>query len=127
MRVVAALQRRRDDARTAQVRLSGDSAPAGWPPGSEAIGLMLAPLFSALADSSPAPDAALPDTGVGLELERLLSPAFIRGEAYGTRCSTLVLGGSDGFVFAERRYGPGGQTTGDSLAFIPLDGSLPPA
>ena len=113
--------------RALEAWLHATADPAGWPPGSEALGLLLAPLFSALADDSPAPDAALPDTGVGLELERLLSPAFIRGEAYGTRCSTLVLGGSDGFVFAERRYGPGGKSTGDSLAFIPLDRFLPPA
>ncbi|MEW5317312.1 MAG: hypothetical protein WDW38_008622 [Sanguina aurantia] len=37
------------------------------------------PLFAALADEQPAPDARLPDTGVGLELARQLSPAFIRG------------------------------------------------
>lgn len=56
-------------------------------------------LFTALADANPAPDAALPDTGVGLARERLLSPAFIRmvdparpGVAvYGTRCSTVLV------------------------------------
>jgi hypothetical protein len=40
---------------------------------------------------TPAPDARLPDTGVGLELERMLSPPFVRGARYGTRCSTVVL------------------------------------
>ncbi|MGM9480198.1 NRDE family protein [Roseateles sp. NT4] len=56
-------------------------------------------LFNALRDSTPAPDAALPDTGVGLERERLLSPRFIRmpdpaqpGRAvYGTRCATVLI------------------------------------
>lgn len=50
-------------------------------------------LFAALADRSVAPDAALPDTGVPLEVERRLSPAFICSEdgRYGTRCSTLVI------------------------------------
>jgi len=48
-------------------------------------------LFALLADESSAPDDALPDTGVGLELERVLSTAFIRTANYGTRCSTVLL------------------------------------
>lgn len=50
-------------------------------------------LFEALADPAPAPDAALPRTGVSEDWERLLSSAFIRSEdgTYGTRCSTLVI------------------------------------
>lgn len=50
-------------------------------------------LFDALADRTPAPDEQLPHTGVGLEWERALSPAFIRTAdgRYGTRCSTLVI------------------------------------
>ena len=80
----------------------------------------LAPLFDALADTTPAPDAALPDTGVGLELERALSPPFVRGKAYGTRCSTAVLVGDSGIVMAERRFGPDGEASGDSLAVLPV-------
>lgn len=79
----------------------------------------LEPMFRALADTSVAPDEVLPDTGVGLELERALSPPFVRGEAYGTRCSTIVLAGHDGFVFAERRFGPGASLLGTSHAFVP--------
>ena len=50
-------------------------------------------LFDALADRRVADDAALPDTGVGLDKERMLAPAFIRSpdQLYGTRCSTLVI------------------------------------
>lgn len=50
-------------------------------------------LFAALADRRGAPDHALPDTGIGLERERWLAPAFIaRPDArYGTRCSTLLI------------------------------------
>ena len=50
-------------------------------------------MMSALADRTPAPDADLPDTGIGLERERMLSPAFIRSPdgRYGTRSSTLVI------------------------------------
>lgn len=79
----------------------------------------LAPLFDALADATPAPDAALPDTGVGLELERRLSPAFVRGREYGTRCSSIVLVGDGAIVFAERRFGPEGAPLGESLVTLP--------
>jgi uncharacterized protein with NRDE domain len=50
-------------------------------------------LFSALADRRPAPDEALPHTGIPLEMERRLSAAFIGtpDQRYGTRCSTLII------------------------------------
>ena len=79
----------------------------------------LEPLFAALADTAPAPDAALPDTGVGIEMERWLSPPFVRGERYGTRCSTVVLVAADTIVFAERRFGPDGRPLGDGFAELP--------
>jgi len=82
----------------------------------------LEPLFAALGDTLPAPDAALPDTGVGLEMERWLSPPFVRGERYGTRCSTVVLVDAESIVFAERRYGPNGVPQGDGFAVLPREG-----
>jgi uncharacterized protein with NRDE domain len=52
------------------------------------------------------PDEALPDTGVGLELERLLAPVFVRGSAhYGTRASTLAYFGDEATVLSERTFG----------------------
>jgi uncharacterized protein with NRDE domain len=50
-------------------------------------------LFALLGDRSIARDADLPQTGIAIERERQLSPAFIRtpDQAYGTRCSTLVI------------------------------------
>jgi uncharacterized protein with NRDE domain len=50
-------------------------------------------LFDALADPAPAPDGALPSTGVALDWERSLSAAFIAlpARGYGTRCSTLLI------------------------------------
>ncbi len=51
-----------------------------------------------LRDDTPAPDHHLPDTGVGPEWERRLSPAFIRGPGYGTRCSTVLTVTDDGAV-----------------------------
>lgn len=79
----------------------------------------LEPLFTALGDTVPAPDDALPDTGVGLETERWLSPPFVRGERYGTRCSTVVLVEAGAIVFAERRFGPDGVPQGDSFMRLP--------
>lgn len=75
----------------------------------------LAALWPALADETPAADAALPDTGVGLALERQLSPVFIRGARYGTRSSTLIAVDHAGrAVIHERRFGPDGMPAGES-------------
>ena len=76
------------------------------------------PLFTALAETTQAPDALLPDTGVGLEMERMLSPPFVRGERYGTRCSTVVLVGDTDIRFIERRFGPDGISLGESAATL---------
>lgn len=67
-------------------------------------------LFAALADQSVAQDAELPDTGIGLERERLLAPAFIQSAVYGTRASTVILVGIDGSVeFRERSFSADGS------------------
>lgn len=50
-----------------------------------------AALLALLRDATPAPDPHLPNTGISLEWERWLSPAFIRAPGYGTRCSTVVV------------------------------------
>jgi uncharacterized protein with NRDE domain len=62
-------------------------------------------LLAVLDDREPAPDDALPDTGVGLETERMLSSPFIDGESYGTRSSTVLLMHRSGTVtFVERNF-----------------------
>lgn len=62
-------------------------------------------LFEALYDDIKAPDHHLPDTGVGLDLERMLSPMFIKSADYGSRCSTVVLvDKKDNWHFYERVY-----------------------
>ena len=48
-------------------------------------------IFSLLADRTLAPDNRLPDTGIGLKWERILSPLFIASDIYGTRSSSIVL------------------------------------
>jgi uncharacterized protein with NRDE domain len=53
-------------------------------------------LMSILLDTDQPDDKDLPDTGVGIEKERLLAPIFVRSETYGTRCSTVILQASDG-------------------------------
>ena len=78
-----------------------------------------AALLDLLADTSVPEDDELPDTGIGLELEKFLSPIFIRGNEYGTRASTLAYACDDGtFVLNERRFGPRGMPEGETrLAF----------
>ena len=43
-----------------------------------------------MKDIELANDQELPDTGIGIEKERALSPMFIRTPVYGTRCSTIL-------------------------------------
>lgn len=75
-------------------------------------------LFALLADRVVAPDGGLPDTGVGLALERTLSPLFITSPNYGTRSSTVLLIETSGTVtFAERTFtgdNPSGETRTDT-------------
>lgn len=69
-------------------------------------------LLALLADRRQAPDEELPNTGVGIDLERFLSPAFIVGEQYGTRSSSVILVEHGGTVsFVERRFGSTGRVT----------------
>jgi uncharacterized protein with NRDE domain len=62
-------------------------------------------LFALMADRSIADDGLLPDTGIGLENERILSSIFVHGPMYGTRSTTLVLIDSKNtLTFVERTY-----------------------
>ncbi len=60
-------------------------------------------LFAILADRAVAADSLLPDTGVGIELERLLSPLFTVAPTYGTRSSTVILIDRENRVFFSER------------------------
>lgn len=65
-------------------------------------------LLEILADREQAPDEELPETGVDLEIERMLSSAFIQGERYGTRSSTVLLMDRSGTItFVERSFDRG--------------------
>jgi uncharacterized protein with NRDE domain len=61
--------------------------------------------FELLYDENRAADDQLPDTGLSLERERVLSSMFIKSPDYGTRCSTVLLIDRDNHVrFTERVY-----------------------
>jgi uncharacterized protein with NRDE domain len=67
--------------------------------------LPLENLFSILKDRTIPPDAELPDTGISLEWERILSPLFIKSQTYGTRTSTVMRIDNKGTLeIVERTY-----------------------
>lgn len=67
-------------------------------------------LAGILRDDRPAPDAALPRTGVSLAWERLLSSSFIRAPGYGTRSTTTIAIHRDGRCrFMEQTWDTAGQ------------------
>ncbi|MFC3884169.1 NRDE family protein [Bacillus songklensis] len=60
-------------------------------------------LLSILSDSEEASEEELPDTGIGKEWEKLLSPLFIRSDKYGTRSSTIfTLDNDNNIAFTEK-------------------------
>jgi uncharacterized protein with NRDE domain len=62
-------------------------------------------ILNLLDDTSLARDEDLPDTGVGIELERILSPIFIKSENYGTRSSTIfTVDNHNNARFVEKTY-----------------------
>ncbi len=62
-------------------------------------------VFSLLSDRIQPDDSQLPDTGIGIQCERLLSTIFITSNIYGTRSSMVVLIDRENQVdFRERTY-----------------------
>ena len=74
-------------------------------------------LLALLADTDQPEDADLPQTGVGIERERLLAPIFIRGEHYGTRASSLILHHEDGTLFFRERSHAADGIVADDVAW----------
>jgi len=71
-------------------------------------------LLDILSDPQTAPFADLPDTGVGLATESLLSSVFIASPSYGTRASTALIVNADGTrQMVERSFGPHGGRLGE--------------
>ena len=72
--------------------------------------------FDLLADQTIVSDELLPQTGVPLEWERLLSAVFVKSENYGTRASTLLWQRADGKVkLHEQSFGPNGSALQSSV------------
>ncbi|WP_459962963.1 NRDE family protein [Nocardia sp. IFM 10818] len=66
-----------------------------------------------LADRKRAPDAELPDTGIGKHAERAASSRFVNSPLHGTRCSTVLLVREDGaFEMTERTFARFGRRKG---------------
>lgn len=71
-------------------------------------------LLDLLHDTQQVEDARLPDTGVGLSTERLLSSIFIATRSYGTRASTVLVMHANGRrQLVERSFGPNGVFLGE--------------
>lgn len=69
-------------------------------------------VFATLKDTTPADDRYLPDTGISLEFERLLSSPFIISDNYGTRCSTVIVMHRSGrALLSEVSYDSAGKET----------------
>ena len=95
---------------------------AGWPKQRKAEDALAAlipgtvdhsSLQASVSDRSAAPQASLPDTGIGLEMERLLSSQFIVTQEYGTRATTTLAVHHTGRAdFLEQSFSPGGLAAG---------------
>jgi uncharacterized protein with NRDE domain len=89
-----------------RLRLALDTFPL------QELGASLTPVFDILKDNTQACDTTLPDTGLPLERERLLSSPFIINPRYGTRCSTVIaIHASGDALFSEVSYDADGIET----------------
>jgi len=77
-------------------------------------------LWQLLASDQQAADAQLPDTGIGLELERLLSARFIQSPIYGTRASTLLFWHRNASVEIIEKSFDGARETNDKAVNLIL-------
>jgi len=81
-------------------------------------------LFEALLERHAFPDEDLPDSGVGLPRERMLSPVFIDSPEYGTRSSTVVIVDVKGEVyFEERSFDAPGNIVREQFNYLARSGA----
>ena len=74
-----------------------------------------------MTDETVPPDSALPDTGVGIENERRLAPALIRGDEYGTRSTSVLQLDNRGMLrFTELTRDRTGQVVATQTVTLPL-------
>ena len=77
-------------------------------------------LLSVMQSQIKPQDSDLPNTGIGLEFERFLSPIFIQGKDYGTRCTTLLTVDHTAVRFLELSYASDGKISGEIRQKIEL-------
>ncbi|MGB0360414.1 MAG: NRDE family protein, partial [Endozoicomonas sp.] len=76
---------------------------------SQAKPINSAQLIALMKDNTQPASDQLPDTGVGKELEKLLSSCFIASQNYGTRNTSILIMNNDGSIeWTEQRYLPDG-------------------
>jgi uncharacterized protein with NRDE domain len=64
-------------------------------------------IFDLLKNERIYPDGLLPETGIGIDMERILSPLFIKSQTYGTRSSNIMLiDNNNNITFTEQVYSP---------------------
>ncbi len=72
-------------------------------------------IFSLLQDTTPPSDEELPETGVGIEWERILSTIFITAPAYGTRSSAfLSINDAEEVTLVEKTFAHSDKSTLES-------------
>jgi uncharacterized protein with NRDE domain len=82
-------------------------------------------LFDLLRDDGTHPDEQLPQTGVPLDWERLLSSAFVKSPGYGTRSSTVLCMDRNGWGSFDEQAWLSGAQRGERLRYrfrIPASG-----
>ncbi|WP_051564428.1 NRDE family protein [Desulfovermiculus halophilus] len=80
-------------------------------------------LFALLADTTRVPDRDLPDTGVGLDMERILAPICVHSPGYGTQVSTLVFVHRSGRIdFWEKDVRTGNEVGGNAVRRFRIKG-----
>jgi uncharacterized protein with NRDE domain len=62
--------------------------------------------FALLNDVTQAPTDDLPHTGISIEMEKVLSSIRIDSPIYGTRVSSVLVLGDEGYTFAEKTLRP---------------------
>ena len=70
-----------------------------------------------LADRGVPSDDELPDSGIGVEMERLLGSRFIVSPVYGTRGSYVVLVGRDDRITLVEQTFDRGRPAGEPICF----------
>lgn len=79
-------------------------------------------IFSMMLNRAEFDEHLLPDTGIGKELEKKLSPLFINMPGYGTRCTSVITVDSENYMeFRERSYGENGEVTDDVFIQLQMD------